>query len=522
MPHLLDLPDEILHKISISVSAAGDGSLFKVVAVNRRLNALVTPLLVHRWPPSRHNNRPRNECLALHLARHPELRGQVRHLELGSGGSFPQTGGHFIDPFMPKLGREQLEEIAAAVAHECPKYTEIPDWAGQVREGAWGAISALLLTWATNLTHLEFTVPSTATNYPGEDVIIIPMWATYVVRQMMNPSANSLAGTLPLMNLRHVLVTHEYENLRTFGRYTAPFFYLPNMRTFVGRQVGVMDLQEDIGADVRDKYLVEFPVGTSTIEEIVLEESEFRLTELLTLIRACRRLTTLVIGWTEFLETTKISSNQLAQVILHHTASLETLGIIWSADPLFDIVERPSDGPLIVEESFRHLSRLEKLTIPIWMLFEADGGSGDRNIISGLSSGNRSILRQMPRSGGRIISTRFKKPGKYGYGIKVSRLPRSIRYLKLVGKGTNAAAKGVEALLLACGPGGELPNLKEIDLASALDGNVGSESVGRIKAAAAATGVYIAWAPEPESGLIFVDTPVIVADLAILFNTHNP
>lgn len=500
MPHILDLPDEILQQISIYVSEAGDGSLFKVVAVNRRLNTLAVPFLVRRWPPKRCNDRAGIEYLALHLLRHPELREQVRWLALSSSGSFRWPRRNF-SPYMPKLGREKLEEIAAALTHGWPKYAEAPDWTSQIREGIGDAISALVLTWATNLTYLEFTVPFTTPNYPGEDVII-PMWATYVVRRMVDPPASSLSEALPLMKLRHVLFTPEDEDISTLGRYTAPFFYLPNMRTFVGHRVEMMDLEEDIGAELRDKYLVEFPVGTSTIEEIILKESEFLLTELWTLVRACRRLTTLVLGWGDPLEIEEISSNGLAQIILHHSASLKTLEITWSTDPIFDIVERPLDGPLIIEECFRHLSRLERLTIPIWMLFEADDGpnkSGNRTIISWLPrSGNRSVLRQMPRVGGRIISTRRQLPNKSGNQIIVSRLPRSIQYLKLVGKGTNAAAKGIETLLLACGPEGELPNLKELDLASALDDSAESDSVAGIKAAAAANGVSIKWVPERE------------------------
>lgn len=116
----------------------------------------------------------------------------------------------------------------------------------------------------------------------------------------------------------------------------------------------------------REQYVLNFPINTSSIEHLVLKAVDMSIAGLLTVVMACRRLKTLSFTPERKALHDPLSSTGLAQVILHHAASLEELSLSFRYS-MSHVLRHggESDGPMILEESFQHLPRLHTLSTAI-------------------------------------------------------------------------------------------------------------------------------------------------------------
>ncbi|KFH41068.1 hypothetical protein ACRE_082270 [Hapsidospora chrysogenum ATCC 11550] len=470
MPQLLNLPNELLFQISEYVSATDRRALFKLVGVNRRLNRVAAPLLVRRWPWMVDWEDIFIDPFALYLLRHPELRRQVRRLKLLATVGWDDRNRSLR---RPKIGPDELVELSTAAAQAWPALDDCINWTEQIRSGYMDAIAALVLAWAKDLTHLYMTLLR-------PERLTIFILASQVARRLLHARGpqEPQSEPLPLMKLQHVYYGYRDTVHGVDGQYAAPFFYLPSMQTFAGYRVWrSLPRQRGEAADAHldvepGTCLTEFPQGTSTIQEIVLENSCVSAAYLSQVVRSCRRLRELSLEliFDYYPDDDDMTASGLAPSILHHAASLEVLHISWN-DPYGDFMDRDADGSNALEECLRHLTCLEDLSIPSHLLFST-----------------------------------HQEQGRHRCRIETSRLPRSIKRLKLEGSPVEImwtgepglpeslmdVAEGFEVLLRKSGPDGEFPNLSKLEtplfLPDSLEGDV---VAARLRAAATATGVDI-------------------------------
>ena len=473
MPQLLNLPNELLFQISEYVSATDRRALFKLVGVNRRLNRVAAPLLVRRWPWMGDWEDIFIDPFALYLLRRPELRREVRRVKLLATIGWDDRNRSLRKP---KIGPDDLVELATAAAQAWPALDDCINWTEQIRSGYMDAIAALVLAWAKDMTHLYMTLSR-------PERLTISILASQVAHRLLHARGpqESQAEPLPLTKLQHVYYGFWDTVHGVDGQYAAPFFHLPNMQTFAGYRVwkalpGEQDDAADAHLDVvRGTFVTEFPQGTSTIQEIALEDSCVSAAYLSQVVRACRRLRKLSLDliFDYYPDDDDITASGLAPSILHHAASLKVLHISCD-DPYGDFMDRDADGSNALEECLRHLTCLEDLSIPCYLLFST-----------------------------------HQEQGRHHHRIETSRLPRSIKRLKLEGgpveiiwipwitepdlPGTlKDVAEGLEVLLQKSGPGGEFPSLSKLEAIDVLPDCLESDVVAaRLRVAATATGVDI-------------------------------
>ncbi|KAF4469771.1 hypothetical protein FALBO_3325 [Fusarium albosuccineum] len=473
MCNLLSLPDEMIRRVCTSLSDIHHASLFKLVLVNKHLNRVVTPLLVRRWFVDREKRRPPAiERLALHLLRHPEFRREVKHIQFAS----VQTAAEQHDTTRLITARE-LEELSQAAHGAWPALAESTDWADQIRNGIKDALATLILCWTPNLTSFELSVPDFR---PGQGPeLLLLQSVSQVVRQFKSSGPHWALGALPLLELRSLIYIHWDTEGTTESKFLAPFFHLPKLKTFMGLQVGMgdydeyeddsLDNQQDDGSfsrSTRNRYMTDFPIGTSTVEELIIYEAEVTVDTLSTLVRACRRLTMLdlELALLVHLEGPELRSNGLAQVILHHAETLKVFRLGIEQD---FFVQHPADGPIRLEDCFRQLGQLESLTVEPTFLYEHD-------------SAESQVRDEMV----------------------VNRLPPSLKHLRFESDTVALDARtstakvdewvtGFQGLIEECRPDGLLPNLRHFDLKDLLIDNPGVESIGRLKTMAEDRGVRL-------------------------------
>ncbi|RSL83541.1 hypothetical protein CEP52_016680 [Fusarium oligoseptatum] len=300
MANLLDLPDETLE--SVLLGSIDGHTLHQLTRVNKRLRRIASPMLVQRWPYS-------NERLLLYLLHHPELRTEVKELKFGNLVTFRcHTYGRDISD-------ESLEALAATVDEAWPALAKSTKWAEFVCKGNTDALCTLLLCWATKLSSLDIAVPYFLAER-REDFLTLQL-ASQVVQMWKKTGSTDL----PLLELRSVTYRHgEDSDYGCDGRYAAPFFHLPNMKSFTGWKSGMMEWDDNYNRNYtdsilgrvrmvnpHDKYVMDFPVGTSPIEEIILDDVDLSARTLSRVASACKRLKTLVyraapvIRWRDFL-----------------------------------------------------------------------------------------------------------------------------------------------------------------------------------------------------------------------------
>ncbi|CAH0044345.1 unnamed protein product [Clonostachys solani] len=437
MTTLLDLPNEVLSRIAERLSDADHKALFSLIYVNKRLNIITTPFLVRRWPPVERDaleHSPGYDRFVLHLLRNPTLR---RYISLLDAGDFSTREDR--DDVETAVSRDELEEIATAGLRDWPALAELSEWREQISEGIQDAFVVLILLWARDLVEFDFTVPLIGLiRLDGEEQLTLG-FVSQVARMFSGSSEGAILDHLPLAKLQSVQYKHGDTEFGVQGKYAAPFFYLPNLRTFFGFRIEmapshIEESFEDGDGD-QSTYLTEFPVGTSTVEEIILNTSDVCLEGLTTLVRACRRLRTFALHYGPVLDTREVDSSRLAELLLARADSLQNLALDWGESPTLEIT---AQGPLKIEQCFHQLHRLEYLELALYMLCEESEIDGQAFI---------SLNSQL--------------------------LPKSLRCLCLVGnadwrlKNEVALTKlvdSIEAFMLKCGPGGEFPHMEALEL----------------------------------------------------------
>lgn len=149
--------------------------LLPVVQVNKRFNAVATPLLVRDW-----HLRPADESGAkfvLHLLKHPQLRSRVKSLTIDERGFRKRIPIQYATDYrwpQSLCSTAELEQLATSAEETCPMLAcwvdehEEASWSGQVRQRRPNAIAALALAWATGLQELDLMVDDwTVSGGPG-------------------------------------------------------------------------------------------------------------------------------------------------------------------------------------------------------------------------------------------------------------------------------------------------------------------------------------------------------------------
>ncbi|KAI8718218.1 hypothetical protein NCS52_00600000 [Fusarium sp. LHS14.1] len=483
MASLLDLPDETLE--SVLLCNIDGRTLHQLTRVNKRLRRIASPILVQCWPYS-------HERLLLHLLHHPEFRNHVKELKFESLVTFRD---HEEDHSGCEISNESLEALAATVDDAWPTLAKSTKWAEYIRRGNTDALCTLLLCWATKLSSLDITVPYFDAKQ-RHDLLVLQL-TSQVVRMWKKTGSTDL----PLLGLRSVVFRHWDTEFSTDGLYAAAFFHLPNVKAFSSWKFGLWGWGEGsernyndptLGwvptANPRDEYILDFPVGTSPIEELILDEVDVSVESLSRVVSACQRLKLLLYRPGPVCDNSWLSWRGLANVILHHKSSLETLlidfdrpgnSIFFSDDEEMEHDggddanddgdnhghdDDPEVGSIHLRDCYQYLECLKSLSIDVSFLYKEDG---------------------------------------YGdYHITPSRLPSSLVNLRLEGlclaslwkrsiQETEDQMNDLASLVQECSPDGKLPNLRQITIAEWLPQDLFLEAFDRLVESAKTRGVKI-------------------------------
>ncbi|KAM5346006.1 hypothetical protein ACJ41O_011867 [Fusarium nematophilum] len=465
MPGLLDLPDELLMSIAEHVSGQEHVTLFQIALVNKRLNKIVSPsMLLRKWPANWDDYKhPAVERLALHLLRHPGLRTKVKHLRFANQDFYCS---HF--PEDVEVHGEEFDEVSAQISETWPALADWTHWSDRELAKIPDAFAGLVLSWATDITTLDLQLPYFD---PERGDCFLPLLlATQVVQQLKTAGPGQMRTPLPLAQLRHVVFRWWDTEGTVNGKWAAPFFHLPNMRTFVGRQMSMDGVGvNEGGLDPHDellKHLADFPVGTSSVEEILLNEVDVTVKGLGILVRACRRLKRLTVTENFVVESPEFSTNALAQIILHHKSSLEELCLHLDGWDECDLYEDFEDGLIALESCFEHLGCLTSLSVSIRSIRIADGSFKNFSLGT-LPPGLKELSVDLEG----ILEDDTVDQRSFKLGL----LPPSLEALHLSGLGSWAnfpqyrtrVARHMDAfqtLVRQCGREGKLPNLRLVSL----------------------------------------------------------
>ncbi|KAJ3462356.1 hypothetical protein MRS44_007142 [Fusarium solani] len=483
MANLLDLPDEALENIFL---CGVDGpALHQLTRVNKRLRRIASPILVQRWPYS-------HERLLLHLLHYPELRIHVKELKFENLVAFRD---HEEDHTVCDISIESLEGLAATVDDAWPALANSTKWAEYIRKGNTDALCTLLLCWATKLSSLDITVPYFDANQ-RHDLLVLQL-ASQVVRLWKKTGSTDL----PLLGLRSVAFRHWDTKFSTDGLYAAAFFHLPNIKSFAGCRLGMWDWGEGperdyndptLGwvptANPRDEYILDFPVGTSPIEELILDEVDVSVESLSRIASACQRLKLLVYRPGPVCDNSLLSCRGLANVMLHHKKSLETLVIDF---------ERPQGSLAFSDDEEMEDDGSDDAN--------ADGdnhGHDDDPEVGSIHLRDCYQYLECLKSLSIHVSSLYKEDDDDDYYIMPSRLPSSLVRLRLQGlsfatlwrrsiQETEDQINDLEILVQECSPYGRLPNLRQIDISEGLPKDPVLDAFDRLMELAKARGVEI-------------------------------
>ncbi|KAJ3539748.1 hypothetical protein NM208_g5365 [Fusarium decemcellulare] len=491
MTGLMNIPDELLQSIAEHIATDAPSTLFQLALVNKRLHNIISPsMLLRRWPIDW--SRPQGlsiDGIVLHLFRRPELRTLVKEIRL----NHRDTSAIFFATHVEKTEvEEELEQLSAEVKERWPAKVEQSNWPDLALASMPGALAALLLSWATGLTVLDIKF----THFdPTDHGFFLPLILTsQVARKMKTIGQEQEVKVLPLTELRRVHVGWWDTEDAVDGNWAAPFFHLPKMKTFVGQQIkmhsGQVSLHSiaDISAYV---HSMQFPVGTSPIEEIVLDQADITPEGLGILVRSCRRLKQLSIYENYTVETIELSVNALAQVILHHKTSLETLGIHFEMFDECELYEDFHDGPTTLENCFQDLENLRDLSVFVRPIRNSDGSWRDFSL-----GPLPPRLEELSTS----IKHVFDEDANGQRFLDIGRLPTSLKALHLNRMGSWANfpnyrkrvacyMDGLHMLMRECGPKGKLPNLQYASLPIVDHATV--EGIETLKELAEASGVRL-------------------------------
>ncbi|KAF4423701.1 hypothetical protein F53441_14261 [Fusarium austroafricanum] len=458
---LLDLPNELLDRIAEYVSNSEratnskHATLFQLALVNKRLWKTVSPsMLVRHWPVKRHDDfHPPVAFLARHLLYNPQLRTQVRSISLSYADAFSICSELRESEALSMEARTIWLDLATRVNRSADSF-----------EAVNGALTALVLSWTTGITSLDMQVPCYDYNY------FLPLvLAADVAMRITAGSLLPTPGGLPLVALRHVDISSCHDRTETIdGKWIAPFFHLPRMKTFVGHLLHLRGDDDESSTDV-DSSLecpVDFPSGTSPVEEILLSYTDFTPLGLGMLVHSCRHLRKLAISGIYFMVGTNMSTNALAQIILSHKSSLEELYLDLSECDEHELFEDFRDGAVALEDCFQHLHSLACLNIDVPSVRTSDNSW---KVLS---------LKRLPPRLERLsanVEHVFEEDNGEHRVVDINRLPSSLTALELSGLGSWANfppyrkrvsryMDAFQTLMHECGQESRFPKLKDVHL----------------------------------------------------------
>lgn len=423
------VPDEILNEIlthivndstfrnECGVLKHGTNPLLPVVLVNRRFNAVASPLMVRKWRMRSTGRGANGVGFARHLLEQPHRRSQVTSLALDvdsfdeavfDDGKPTVRGNRWPRSFIPKPECEQLAESAEKA---CPKLAGMRyedrevSWSDQIALRSPSAISTLVATWATELQELDLTLLFDAIKddwEPGPWLFQLVKLATGVLSPRWN-QGHDLPPPAVFTKLRSVTLAHHDDNYPDMeGANAAIFFRLPSLRVFKAYFMDAsgltLDEADQSGTALQPPADQLFPNGTSNVEEIHLYRSHISENGLSVLARACKRIRVLVLQWGRtFIRVNGFTffSTALLEAIKLHFSTLEEILVESTGDTSADYYDNVRN--VDVEAFGRGLSRcdkLERLTIDLEILYgddDFDGNSSSYPLTDLLPSGLTSL-----------------------------------------------------------------------------------------------------------------------------------
>ncbi|KAF5002738.1 hypothetical protein FGRMN_135 [Fusarium graminum] len=473
---LTNIPNEILEQIFTFVSDVSHHTIFNIILVNKRLSEIARPLRVRHWSDNGFHDAyctlascPPISHLALELLRHPELRSRVRSLNFTNF----QNNMDFMSDRIT-LRPENLELLANAADEILPDFSRSSNLRTTMLGGWDDALAVLVIAWATKLTSLSMSIPyfdpdpETGPEPGLQEEMLVLQYAKYVAQQFVGDRIEA-AKPLPLRNLHHLDFRHWDTEGHVESEYMTPFLHLPNLKSLQTEMMGDDDDYSDtrLRAYVEDKYFMPVPTGTSSIESIVLRETNLTNNGVLALLRACRRLRVFHIDFAPVLYNEERDSQSLARGLLRHAATIEELVISVDGNSDVRFNEDVRDGKINLKDCYQHMKKLKRLTIPLVDLFDTSQADGYKTKT-----------------------------------LRIERVPASTEHLKLMSSRiswnwdlflTEAQeyAIGIVMLLKETGPSGRLCNLKTLDLYEGLVDDPDFESIATAKFIARANGVTL-------------------------------
>ncbi|KAF5658577.1 hypothetical protein FHETE_9814 [Fusarium heterosporum] len=476
MVGLTDIPNEILEYIFTFVSDVSHHTIFNIILVNKHFGEIARPLRVRHWSDNGFHDTyyrlascPPISHLALELLRHPELRPRVRSLNFTNF----QNDMDFMSDRIT-LRPENLELLANAADEILPDFSRSSNLRTTMLGGWDDALAVLVIAWATKLTSLSISIPyfdpdpETGPEPGLQEEMLVLQYAKHLAQQFGGDRIEA-AKSLPLRNLHYLDFRHWDTEGHVESEYMTPFLHLPNLKSLqaemMGDEHGYFDTR--LRAYVEDKYFMPTPTGTSSIESIVLRETNLTNNGISTLLRACRSLRAFHIDFAPVLYDEERDSQSLARGLLRHASTIEKLVILVDGNSEFRFNDDARDGRINLRDSYQHMKKLKRLTIPLEDLFDTSQVDGCE-----------------------------KKT------FRIERVPTSTEYLKLISSRiswnwdlflTEAQefATGIVMLLKETGSSGRLCNLKILDLHEGLVDDPNFESIAMAKSMARANGVTL-------------------------------
>ncbi|KAF5630274.1 hypothetical protein F52700_7296 [Fusarium sp. NRRL 52700] len=428
MGRLMDLPDELLTDICTLICDSDRLALFQVIHVHKRLQRIVSPLLVRHWPflsEIMHKQAP--AFFALHLVRNPQLQRNVKSLVF--------DGLIRIEQDTRVVGPGGLDELALAARQRFPELSNDHDWCNELVNAKIDPVAALLLVICTRVESLHITLPY----YQNSRLLVL---------NLVSLALRHKGPQQPLKNLQLAVLRWYDDDDAGNIQCAAPFFHLPNVKTLalsaLSDEIPIKSISEEKDQDEHtrlgldpDIYETRFPVGTSPIEELFLESVCLTNHGLLTVVSACKRLKKLVFTMRNPARMNDDGHNSLTlnrRTLLLHAASLEELAFNLAThrfrhDTTF--VNASSASLECFKEFFEQMTKLKRLTMDIHVLYYRD------------TLRNEEMLGYLPRS--------LEHLGLHC--DLASYQPQVLQHVELLC-----------TVLQACGPGNRLCALKTLEI----------------------------------------------------------
>ncbi|KAF0638971.1 hypothetical protein FPSE5266_20238 [Fusarium pseudograminearum] len=242
MTSINSIPDEIMEEIFIHVTDMDYDyiDIFQVRLVNIRFCKIATPLRVRHWSDRGYHS-PINTSLsrttlnrfALELLRHPELRLQVRSVQIDwfRSDNGKETPRHLIQ-------LDNLDLLAKAAEETLPDLARSTDLCDQIRQGSDDGIAVLVLAWTTNLTSLDLTIPSDSRVKGDKGYLMLVLYfAKQLALQFVSDEPKS-SLPLPMEKLHTSIFRYWKFDREIHVAHLSPFLHFPNLKSLNALRIG--------------------------------------------------------------------------------------------------------------------------------------------------------------------------------------------------------------------------------------------------------------------------------------------